>query len=48
MFAIPLFLIIGICISVSSRDTSDTFLYIPLIVGAGPSFGLIILDKFLA
>lgn len=32
----------------SNRSQSDTFLYIPLFVGAGPNFGLVILNNILA
>lgn len=44
MISIMIFLSVGICISVSQRSLENTFLLIPLIVGAGPSFGFIYLN----
>jgi hypothetical protein len=47
MITIPIFFVIGIYISVSTRAVGDTFLYIPIIFGAAPTFGFIYLNKYL-
>lgn len=41
----PLFLIIGIYISSSTRSMANTFLWMPLIFGAGPSSAVLFLYK---
>lgn len=48
VIAIPLFLIIGIYIAVSNRGPQETFLLMPFVFGAAPTFGCIKLANALA